>query len=85
MPAFMLHAMQGAPHLPPFSHTEFLEGLAQHALPSILTERFGNQVMSRAWDSVVLDAWLLVPECQQQVLCMLSWCSEAERLHHASP
>ncbi len=42
----MLHAMQGAPHLPAFSHTEFLESLAQQTLPSILTERFGNQVLS---------------------------------------
>ncbi len=36
--------LQGAPHLPPFSHTEFLESLAQQPFPPVLVERFGNQV-----------------------------------------
>ena len=36
--------VQGAPHLPPFSHTDFLEGLAQFIFPSVLLERFGSQV-----------------------------------------
>ncbi|CAK0733784.1 hypothetical protein CVIRNUC_000332 [Coccomyxa viridis] len=35
--------VQGAPHLPPFSHTDFLEGLAQFIFPSVLLERFGSQ------------------------------------------
>lgn len=36
--------VQGAPHLPPFSHTDFLEGLSQHAFPPVLLDRFGSQV-----------------------------------------
>ena len=38
--------VQGAPHLPPFSHTDFLEGLVQSSFPSVLSERFGSQVSS---------------------------------------
>ena len=36
--------VQGAPHLPPFSHTDFLVSLAQQPFPPVLLERFGNQV-----------------------------------------
>lgn len=65
----MLHAMQGAPHLPPFSHTNFLESLAQHMFPSILIERFGSQVFSHAQE-------VYAPLYRQQgVLCILSNCS----------
>jgi hypothetical protein len=36
--------VQGPPHLPPFSHTDFLDSLPRTNFPPILLERFANQV-----------------------------------------
>ncbi len=36
--------VQGPPHLPPFSHTEFLDSLVHATFPPVLLDRFANQV-----------------------------------------
>jgi hypothetical protein len=43
-PGTGLVPIQGPPHLPPFSHADFLDGLSQSRFPPVLLERFPNQV-----------------------------------------
>ncbi|CAL8466888.1 g6424 [Coccomyxa elongata] len=54
--------VQGPPHLPPFSHTEFLDSLAHATFPPVLLDRFANQgalvaLYRRFLESPNFSAW----------------------------